>query len=190
MSYENPYQPPKVTDPMLKPQMLNESGIWRQGSLLVMRKTAVLPDRCVKSNEPTDRKLKRSLNWHHPAIFLTILISLCIYIILALVLSKKAVIHIGLSDEWFAKRAQAMMIAWGLIVASIAMFVGGIALVDRNEAFGFLIAVGIVLFLGAAIYGLVASRMVAPTKIDDTYVWLKGVNTEYLASLPEWPGPA
>ncbi len=73
MFSDNPYQPPQVADPILKPQELDKGGIWRQGSLLVMRKDAVLPDRCIKSNVLTDRKLKRSLNWHHPAIFLSIL---------------------------------------------------------------------------------------------------------------------
>lgn len=167
---------------------MDEDGIWQQGSLLVMRKTAVLPPRCVKSNVPTDRTLKRSLSWHHPAIFLSILISLCIYIILALILSKKAVIHIGLSDVWFARRRRAIMIGWGAVLASIAMVIGGAALIDQNGSFGILIIAGIFVFLFGAIYGLVASRMVSPTKIDDTYVWLKGVNKEYLALLPVWPG--
>jgi hypothetical protein len=188
VSSDNPYQPPQVADPILKPQELDKSGIWRQGSLLVMRKDAALPDRCIKSNVLTDRKLKRSLNWHHPAIFLSILISICIYIILALILSKKATIYIGLSDEWFAKRGRAMMIGWGSVLASIAMVIVGAAMVDRNGAFGILIIAGLVLFLFGAIYGLVASRMVSPTKIDDAYVWLKGANAEYLASFPAWPG--
>lgn len=188
MSSDNPYQPPQVADPLLKPQELDQGGIWQQGSLLVMRKDAVLPDRCVKSNVPTTRKLKRSLNWHHPAIFLSILISICVYIILALILSKKAVIHIGLSDDWFAKRRRAMMIGWGSVLASIGMFIGGAAMIDRNDAFGFLIIASVFVFLFGAIYGLIAARMVAPTRIDDTYVWLKGVNKEYLATLPVWPG--
>lgn len=185
---ENPYQPPQVTDPILKPQQFDEGGLWRQGKLLVMRKDAILPNRCVKSNVPTDRKLKRNLSWHHPAIFLTVLISLCIYVVLALILSKKATIHIGLSDEWFGKRSRAILIGWGSVFASIAMVIAGIALVDQNDYFGILIVAGFALFLFGAIFGLTCSRMVAPTKIDDAYVWLKGVNAEYLATLPVWPG--
>ncbi len=188
MSSDNPYQPPQVNDPVLKPHQADTDGIWRQGKLLVMRKTAVLPDRCVKSNVPTDRKLKRNLTWHHPAIFLSILISLCVYVILALILSKKATIHIGLADIWFAKRSRAIMIGWGSVLASIAMIIGGIVLIDQNDLFGIMIAAGVLVFLVGAIYGLVAARMVTPTKIDDTFVWLKGVNSDYLDSLPVWPG--
>lgn len=188
MSSENPYQPPQATDPILKAYEADSDGIWRQGKLLVMRKNAVLPDRCVKSNVPSNRKLKRKLNWHHPAIFLSILISLCVYIILAMILSKKATIHIGLSDKWFGKRSRAIMIGWGSVLASIAMIVGGIAMIEQSDAFGILIAAGVLVFLVGAIYGLVAARMVTPTKIDDTFVWLKGVNAEYLDQLPVWPG--
>ena len=113
---------------------------------------------------------------------------ICVYIIIALILSKKATILIGLSDEWFAKRVRAILIGWGSVFASIAMVIGGGFMVDQNEAFGILIIAGIVLFLFGAIYGLVAARMVSPTKIDDAYVWIKGANAEYLASFPIWPG--
>jgi hypothetical protein len=188
LSSDNPYKPPQVTDPIFKPQELDKDGIWQQGSLLVMRKDAVLPDRCIKSNVPTDRKPKRALTWHPTWVFLTILISLCVYIVIALILSKKATIRIGLSDKWFSKRVRAILIGWGSVLTSIGLVVGGIAMVDQNGAFGILIIVGIVLFLFGAIYGLMAARMITPTKIDDAYVWIKGANAEYLASFPVWPG--
>jgi hypothetical protein len=188
VSSENPYKPPQVTDPIVQPQQLEKDGIWRQGSLLVMRKDAVLPDRCIKSNVATDRKLKRSLNWHPSWVFLTILISLCVYIVIALILSKKATIRIGLSDEWFAKRSRAILIGWGSVLASIGMLISGGAMIEQNDAFGILILAGVVLFLFGAIYGLIRARMISPTKIDDAYVWIKGANAEYLASFPIWPG--
>jgi hypothetical protein len=53
--------------------------------------------------------------------------------------------------------------------------------------FGWLIAAGIVLFFVGTIYGLVAARMVAPVRITDTHIWLKGVCPGFLAELPEWP---
>ena len=40
-------------------------GIWRSGNLLVMRKGAQLPDRCVKTNQPAyGKRLKLLLQWH------------------------------------------------------------------------------------------------------------------------------
>jgi hypothetical protein len=188
-SMENPYQAPQAYSPPFKAGAVAESaGLWRQGPLLVMHKNAPLPPRCVKSNAPTVRTLKRSLTWHHPAVYIALLFNLLVYIILAIVLSKRATIYIGLCDEWFARRRRAMLIGWGMVLASIGMFVGGLAMIDRNDGMVALLIFGsFVVFLVGAIYGLIAARMVAPTRITDDYVWLKGVHRDFLATLPDWP---
>jgi hypothetical protein len=184
---ENPYESPVTAELVVDAQVLHTDGLWRKGHLLVMRKTARMPNRCVKSNQPTERRLRRSLSWHHPAIFLTILAGVLVYIIVALILTKRATIYIGLSNEWFAKRRRVILIAWTIVLASIAMFVLGFAWIDQNDAAGWLILAGFLGFMIGAIYGLVGARMVAPTRIDDEFVWLKGVSREFLADLPEWP---
>jgi hypothetical protein len=70
--YSNDQWPPAVDDALV-------NAIFRKNKLLVMNKRARLPDRCVKTNLPTTRRLKRNLAWHHPAIYFTILISLWPY---------------------------------------------------------------------------------------------------------------
>ena len=85
MSDVNPYASPSSTNqpPVLAAEVVSQ-GLYCKGRVLVMHKRAVLPDRCVKSNQPAEgRRLRRNLYWHHPAIYLTILISLLIYIICA-----------------------------------------------------------------------------------------------------------
>lgn len=187
-SMQNPYQSPQTFDAPFKAQAVEPAGLWRKDNLLVMHKSATLPPKCVKSNVPTKRTLKRSLTWHHPAVFIAVLFNLLIYLVLAMVLSKRATIYIGLSDEWFAKRRRTIMIGWGTVLASVALFIAGIALMDSNDsAGGFMMLGAFVLFLGGAIYGLIAARLVTPTRITDDYVWLKGVHPDYLASLPDWP---
>lgn len=193
----NPYAPPKEYvfadnhpqagspfEPGTEPV-----GLWRQGRLLVMDKSARLPDRCVKSNEPATRRLRRNLYWHHPAIYLTILLHLLIYILLALILRKTATIYVGLSDRYFAKRRRAMLIGWVLAVLSIALIGIGIGNVEpgAGPVPAVLIVSGVFLFLGALLYGLIGSRMVVAKRISDRYVWLKGVHPEFLADLPPWP---
>ena len=165
------------------------AGLWQQGNLLVLDKFAQLPDRCVKSNEPAGRRLKRNLYWHHPAVYLAILLHLFIYVILALILRKTATIHIGLSDHWFAKRRRAILISWILVLLSIVLVVIGAMNVNSGDDFGlvWLIPVGIFLFIGALLYGLIAARMVVAKRINDRYVWLKGVHPDFLADLPPWP---
>ncbi len=186
MSSDNPYQSPQA--PIVKPAVVESGGLWRSGKLLVMRKDAQLPDRCVKSNEPTTRRLKRKLTWHHPAVYLGLLANILIYAILAICMQKRATIEIPLTDEWFSRRRRTILIGWGSVILSIGLFIVSAIGLDSNSLFGWAMFVSVITFFGGAIYGLVASRMVSPTKIDDAHVWLKGVNREFLDDLPVWQG--
>ncbi len=188
---ENPYQSPEVFPAAYADKPFRDDGLWRKGKLLVMHKNAALPPRCVKSNAPTPRTLRRKLTWHHPAVFIALLFNLLIYAILAIVLSKRATIYIGLSDRWFAKRRRAILIGWGSVLLAGGMVVGGIAMVENTLVDDWVGAVliigGLITFIAGAIFGLVGARMVTPTRITDDYVWLKGVHQDYLATLPDWP---
>ena len=184
--FDNPYAPPQAAPPIVKYDQTEGKGLWRKGNLLVMHKRATLPARCVKSNMPAERRLKRNLYWHHPAIYLSILIGPLIYIILALVLRKSATIHIGLSEAWFARRRTVMLISWLLGLASIAAFFIGIPLIEHDWAV-WLIGLSPVVFLFGTLFGLLGARTVVAQRISDDYVWLKGVCPEFLDSLPHWP---
>lgn len=163
------------------------AGLWRQGNVLVMHNQAPLPDICVKSNQPASRRLKRKLSWHHPAVYLVILIHLLLYIIIALIVRKTATIHIGLSEEWFARRRRRMLLAWSTILLSVLLSVVAAMNVDDDTIWAPLTLIGsILLCLGAMIYGLLACRMVRPQRMTDTYIWLKGVHPDFLARLEPW----
>lgn len=193
----NPYAPPQAPPPVQFQPYPNQGydptfGLWRQGNILVMHKNAPLPDVCVKSNQPANgRTLKRNLRWHHPLAYLALLGNLLIYIIVAAILTKSATIQIGLSEPWFARRRRTIILSWSLVLLSVGLFVGGITQVDAQNGVGpILMLVGVCLFFGSTIYGLVAARLVSPKKITDTHVWLKGVHPDYLAKLPHWPYPS
>jgi len=47
---------------------------------------------------------------------------------------------------------------------------------------------GLGALLGALIFGFVTVRIVTPHKIDEKFVWLRGVNRDYLDELPQWIG--
>jgi hypothetical protein len=192
MSDVNPYASPPIVENQFSgfagPGKMDADGLWRQDNLLVMAKTATLPGRCVKSNEPTAGRLKRNLTWYPQ--WLVVLL-LCVgpipYIIVALILQKTAKIEIGLSEQWRGRRNRALLIGWLIALAAVGLFVGGIAFVDDGGVA--LIPISILALLVALIYGTYASRMVSPKFIDDYYAWIKGVCPEYLSTLPEWPGP-
>jgi hypothetical protein len=198
MSEVNPYASPQerlpdgAPEPPVVAQLATSGppvGLWRDGRRLVMHKQARLPDRCVKSNQPTDgKRLRRRMYWHHPLIYLSILAGLLIYVILALVLRESATVYIGLSRPWWARRWRAIAIGWLAVLAAVVMLFLGIALAPNSEVALWLLALSFLVFFVGGIYGVVASRMVAPTRITRNYVWLKGVHPDFLADLPAWPG--
>ena len=165
----------------LPPPTHNMPSIWRNKSALVMTKQALLPKRCIKCNAPARQTLKRNLRWHHPTVYIAILGSLLLYVILSLALSKSATVHVGLCETHLAARKRDIVITCFLVLLSFASFYFAAMTEDLNLFF-----VGAVIFLGGVIYGVVGTRVVAPRKIDNQYVWLTGINDNYLQEFPQW----
>jgi len=195
MSDINPYASPLNCEDVVVATLAEppqwEGGLYRKGKQLVMHKRANLPDRCVKSNQPAGGlRLRRKLSWFHPLIYLSLFLGLLIFVILAIVLQKRATIYMGLSQEWFCKRRRALLIGWMTALLGLAVLVGSIVIISNSNNYnwtGWGIPLGIVAILGGGIYGSAASQMVSPVRITDDYVWLKGVHPDYLADLPPWP---
>lgn len=161
-------------------------GVWRDQSTLVMTKDAALPDRCVKCNAPAHGfRLKRKLAWHHPAIYLLALMAVLIYALVAGILSKRAIIYLGLCPEHIQRRRRKIAVGWLLFVAG---FVGIILAFGYNS--GLLGLLGVGAFFFAVVWLIVAARVVTPKKIDDRLIWLKGINSAFLAELPPWQSKA
>jgi hypothetical protein len=163
---------------------LGGEGVWRDGSVLVMRREAELPDRCVKCNEPADLpKLKRKLTWHHPALYLIIFVALLVYAIIAMVIRQTATVEIGLCELHRARRKQNILITIAALLLSVTAFAVSINMLDGMYALA-----GLALLLGGTIYGIVTIRVITPSKIDRSFVWIRGISAEYLSLLPQWPG--
>lgn len=167
-------------------------GIWRAGNVLVMHKMAQLPDICVKSGQKATGRLVRNLRWFPPWIYITLFVALLLYLILATVMSQRATIAIGLSDEWFKKRKVRMAIAWGISLTGVALV--GVTMLfglgeDTSPLLGLAILLGVPMAIGGWIFGSIACRLVYPCKIDEVYIYLKGVHPSVLAMYPEWPHP-
>lgn len=171
--------------PYFPPPSHGLETIWRNNSVLVMTKEAALPDRCIKCNAPAGEQIKRKLTWHHPALYLLILVSILVYAIVAMVVRKTAIVTLGLCEQHSSARRQNIWITCLLVFLSVVSFVLAGVLEEGLLAFG-----GAVFLLVGAVYGGVTLRIVAPTKIDNYFVWLKGVNRNYLQQFPEWRGQA
>lgn len=155
--------------------------IWRRGKTLIMSKVWTLDNRCIKCNGPADKRIKRTLYWHHPALFLTVFAGLIIYVILAIVLRKRAKVEFAVCLRHRQQHWIRVAIAWLVPLVGIGM----VAIAISMESIPLLIA-GFVVFLGGLVYAAVAVPYLKPKLIDDHFVWLKGCCPEYLSAFPEW----
>jgi GYF domain 2 len=161
-------------------------GLWRSKKLLVAHVNAAMPDRCVKCNEDvTGYRLKRQLYWHHPAVYLAILINLIIYAIIAIAVRKRATFQIAVCPVHRATRTRNIAIGWAAALTGIACFFAAGA---STDAVGVWILAGIVLFLGGVLWGVIGGRVIYAKKITPDYAWIGGCGKEFLAELPEWSG--
>jgi uncharacterized membrane protein YeaQ/YmgE (transglycosylase-associated protein family) len=82
-----------------------------------------------------------------------------------------------------------MIVCWLLGLAFLGMIPAGIALFVNTNQPGWMLLM-VVGFIGSLVVLVVAQYLVglvSPQRISDEYVWLKGVNQEFLDRLPEFP---
>ena len=156
-------------------------GVWRLGKKLVFRSGAPLPSKCIKCGQPSTMRLQRTVYWHAPWIYLLILASLPIYVVLALVLRKKAEVAIPLCEEHRKARSMGLLMAWLLFFGMIgAIF----AVVSFQQPWIALAGLGCL--IGSIVFG-VRSRLLVPTLIDENGIaQAKGCCDEFLRSLPTY----
>lgn len=191
--FASPVEPAKLQAPAGPTDM---HGLWRDGDRLVMHKQARLPNLCVKSGVVTDEEgITRRLQWHPPWIAITIIGGLLVYVILALVMTKRATVTFPLSEDEKRKRRSRLVTTWIVALGSLALIIGcigGFATINRpsDEMVVSLlcgIGAGIVGLLVALVVGQTIARILKPTKITDTHLWLKGVHENILSQLPPLP---
>jgi len=178
MQSYNPYAPPAHA-PIPFGAAPVGGGCWRDGDTAVVRRPdADLPDRCVRCNEPAEGfRLQRKLQWHHPAVYVALVISPVIYVIIALIVRKTTTVRIGLCPRHRARRRNGILVGWLGSAASVTACTAAIA-ADTPEA----MLGGLLVFLVCVIVGIVMSQVIQPKKIDDSFAWLR-VGKPFLESL-------
>lgn len=165
-------------------------NVYRTGNTMMMHRRALLPKKCVKTNGSENLQAKKiTLRWHHPAIYLTILLGLLIYVIIAVVCTKKASVEVFVSQKVLRRRLMFIIATWVCVfLGFFGMGYGMFALESDSfpENVGLLFLCSVLMFIIAIIMYVVGARIIYASKIDDYYVWIKGVNLEYLNGLPRW----
>jgi hypothetical protein len=188
---DNPYAPPKSESFNRDRHLDDPHPAWCDGNTLVARKGAELPDRCIKCNAPAGGlRFKRNIYWHSPGWFIFI-ISPLIYIIVYLLVRRRAKITVGLCSYHRKKRARAIALGWLTALAGIGFYISVVILAEkRTPVISPLAYIGMissfVLLLAGLLGGMIGSQVLVPIRIDKHFVRLRRVSPDYLAELPDW----
>jgi hypothetical protein len=168
-------------------------GVWAKDSkVVVTHDGATFPPRCVKCNaDSPGGPIKRNVYWHHPALYILLVagilfrIGILLYIIVAAIVRRKAIVHLHLCPRHRFLRTAAIVARWAAVpLAFIWVLLTG-SLIPR-----WIMPVGLVLFFCLLIIGIFMSRTLRASMIEkDKTVFLKGLGRPFIASLPPWKGP-
>jgi hypothetical protein len=169
------------------PAPLNPT-IVRQNSKLIFPAPAPgqaveLPPICVRCGAPSNGKpLKKTLWWHHPAIYLVLLISPLIYVIVAVIVRKSMKVNVPLCLEHAKRRSIMVTLAWVLpLIGFVDLFVLPQFKVDIGVAVLIFIAF---LLAGLVIWAVVASP-IRPKLINQFRGEFSGFCEVFLQQFPE-----
>jgi hypothetical protein len=179
----NPYAPPKSA--ALEEGRVTDANVaWRDGKMLMVRKDAILPDRCLKCNEPAEGfQFKRSLRWASPYYALLILVNLILYILVYVVVSRRGTVTVGICPVHRRKRKRAILAGWLAALAGIgSLFLTGVV---PDTMMVIPIIAGAFLILAGLIGGIIGSPVLVPARIDKHFIWLRKVSPAYLATFPD-----
>jgi hypothetical protein len=174
----NPYAPPKAA---VSARAYGPTGqLWRSGKLLKMEVNATLPGRCVKCNAPAVEPIKRrTYSWHSPGWYALIVLGLLAYVIVALVVRKKAQVSPGLCPAHHGARNRNILIAWLAFFAGVGVIFWGMD--SKNDYYGYL-AGGLMLF--GLVIGVGFTKIITPTHMDNRVLTFSGCGEAFLRELP------
>jgi Ca2+/Na+ antiporter len=184
-----------------------KNNIYRSGEFLVVHKDALLPDRCIKTNEPAKGcRIKRHFKKTNPIIFILyviwqvalingylpfigwpLFIGLCI---LGFYLTKRATIQLGVSEQIRTKKIRSVKISLSCFLTAILATVLGILFMVKDPSQILLIygvfILGFLAFTTGLLLNADSGKLVSLKKFKDDYLWLCGAGSDYLDSLPDW----
>ena len=155
------------------------AGYWRDGKRIVMDRNAVLPDRCIKCNEPANG-FRRSENLTYVPTSQQLMLGVWSYVD-----AKRAPVEIGLCERHRASRP------WTAALVSAAAVAFSILEVTQLRPSNVMLPIlAAIAFIGGCIgliYAFYPRGLVRATDMTASHLWLKGAGERFLASLPTAP---
>jgi hypothetical protein len=188
----DPYAPPRAAggtgaggagdEPISTALGIALGRVWRAGPLVVAERGAHLPGRCVRCNAPARTWLTMGIYWHSPWFYL-LLVSIPVYLVVALLVRQRAEIAVPLCALHLRRRRRRILAAWAILLSSPVAW----ALAAQADDAAVLVAPVLLLLLAGITAIVFAYRVLAPKRISPERIWLKHASPAYLDSLPSGP---
>ena len=160
--------------------------------LLVREADGELPMVCMRCGEPATVVKTKNMAWCPPWVPVLILAGVIVYIIVAIILTKRARLQAPLCDEHKGHWLYRQLIIWGtflpLLVIGIAAVVGISNAPNqvRNILCPFFGIGGLVaLIAGVVLLAVAQSTAIRPKEITDREILLEGVADEFVQAVEE-----
>jgi hypothetical protein len=121
--------------------------------------------------------LRRKLTWHTPGWYFLILINVLVYAIVATIIQKKTVLHVGLCETHRKRRVLLMGLGFALPLLGA---VGCGAAIDNPNAMW----IGVIGVISGITLLIVSTSLLAAERIDERFARIRGANQRFVDSLP------
>ncbi|WP_265594661.1 hypothetical protein [Haloferula sp. BvORR071] len=176
----NPYSAPATTDTAPPPGSL----FYRHENFLMIRDGAVLPARCIKTNQPQEVKdwnKQVQLTWTPPWIYIFLPFALLPVLLLASLMSKRAKVTYTLCREERSRLVKRKTLATLGFFAGVAILIAGLVYLE-NSAAGPVAIVAAILMV-ASLVVIAITNAVSVRKHKDGWFTVKGCSPEFLNSI-------
>jgi len=154
-----------------------EGVLRRDGNDLIIPQGAALPPYCVRCGQPSEGVVKKTFSWHQPWLYILV-ISPLIYIIVALIVSKRMKLEVPMCAAHRSRRRLYLLAGWLLFFGFIPLGLMVGSLGQDMDGIGFLVGFGT--FIASLVFLVLGSRVMVPKEIDDREGRFGGVHTGFI----------
>lgn len=159
----------------------------RVGSVLIANHGAQFPPYCVKCGQPAQKWVNKNFSWHNPLLYI-LLISPVIYIIVALIVSKRMRLQVPLCSSHYTTRRTWLTLGWIMLAGFIPVPIMISALGNgSDDVVGVAVLIGFAMFIGSLVCLVVGNALLRTSEITDTEATFRGLSSAFLQYVPEQP---